>query len=265
MWVGSLGEEDPLEEGMATHSSILAWKIPWTEEPGGLLSLLSQRAGHEWSDWVHAHTHTYAHMHRRFKMQIPRSHANGPQHSLWAGPGNLHAHLPTETGRAHWNLRSTRTPRKKSWLGQVKGKRVSLRRLCQGKGGVRQHVWLAFWVRVPAARTSFHTEPGETRGGGVGGATYLLPNTVRVSRRFFPSLSHKRSPRCRGFGSSALRWLSCIRTSTCLGMLLALKQKWRQWLESAGHCLSAVWRAQDVEGKTASPGTAGIPESLAGK
>ena len=34
-WVGSLGWEDPLEEGMATHSSILAWRIPWTEEPGG--------------------------------------------------------------------------------------------------------------------------------------------------------------------------------------------------------------------------------------
>ena len=35
-WVQSLGQEDPLEEGMTTHSSILAWKIPWTEEPGGL-------------------------------------------------------------------------------------------------------------------------------------------------------------------------------------------------------------------------------------
>ena len=35
-WVGSLGREDPLEEDMATHSSILAWRIPWTEEPGGL-------------------------------------------------------------------------------------------------------------------------------------------------------------------------------------------------------------------------------------
>ena len=35
MWVQSLGQEDPLEEGMATHSSILAWRIPWTEEPGG--------------------------------------------------------------------------------------------------------------------------------------------------------------------------------------------------------------------------------------
>ena len=39
----SLGQEDPLEEGMATHSSILAWSIPWTEEPGGLQSRGSQR------------------------------------------------------------------------------------------------------------------------------------------------------------------------------------------------------------------------------
>ena len=37
MWVQSLGQEDPLEEKMATHSNILAWRIPWTEEPGGLL------------------------------------------------------------------------------------------------------------------------------------------------------------------------------------------------------------------------------------
>ena len=38
-WVPSLGQEDPLEEGMAIHSSILAWEIPWTEEPGGLQSM----------------------------------------------------------------------------------------------------------------------------------------------------------------------------------------------------------------------------------
>ena len=42
-WVRSLGWEDPLEEGMATHSDILAWRIPWTEEPGGLQSMGSQR------------------------------------------------------------------------------------------------------------------------------------------------------------------------------------------------------------------------------
>ena len=44
-----LGQEDPLEEGMATHSSILAWKIPWTEELGGLQSMGSQRVGHNWA------------------------------------------------------------------------------------------------------------------------------------------------------------------------------------------------------------------------
>ena len=41
-----LGQEDPLEEGIATHSSILAWRIPWTKEPGGLTSIGSQRVGH---------------------------------------------------------------------------------------------------------------------------------------------------------------------------------------------------------------------------
>ena len=46
--VGSIpGQEDPLEEGMATHSSILAWKILWTEEPGRLLSIGSQRVRHD--------------------------------------------------------------------------------------------------------------------------------------------------------------------------------------------------------------------------
>ena len=45
-WILSLGWEDPLEEGMATYSSILAWRIPWTEEPGGLQSLGLQRVGH---------------------------------------------------------------------------------------------------------------------------------------------------------------------------------------------------------------------------
>ena len=46
-WVQSLGQEDPLEKGIATHSSILAWEIPWTEEPGGLQSIGSKRVGHD--------------------------------------------------------------------------------------------------------------------------------------------------------------------------------------------------------------------------
>ena len=50
MQVWSLGQEDPLEEGMATHSNILAWRIPLTEETGGLRSVGSQRVRHDWSD-----------------------------------------------------------------------------------------------------------------------------------------------------------------------------------------------------------------------
>ena len=46
-WVQSMDREDRLEEGVATHSSILAWRIPWTEEPGGLQSMGSQRVGHD--------------------------------------------------------------------------------------------------------------------------------------------------------------------------------------------------------------------------
>ena len=46
-WVPSLGGEDPLEKEMATHSNILAWKIPWTEETGRLQSMASQRVGHD--------------------------------------------------------------------------------------------------------------------------------------------------------------------------------------------------------------------------
>ena len=46
--IQSLDLEDPLEKGMATHSSILAWRIPWTKEPCGLQSLESRRVGHDW-------------------------------------------------------------------------------------------------------------------------------------------------------------------------------------------------------------------------
>ena len=48
-----------LEKGMATHSRILAWRIPWTEEPGGLQSIGSHRVGYDWSDSIHTHTHTH--------------------------------------------------------------------------------------------------------------------------------------------------------------------------------------------------------------
>ena len=48
-WLWFLGWEDPLKKGMAIHSSILAWEIPWTEEPGGWQSMGSQKVGHDWA------------------------------------------------------------------------------------------------------------------------------------------------------------------------------------------------------------------------
>ena len=64
IWVQSLGLEDPLEKEMATHSSILAWKISWTEEPGGLQSMVSQRIRR---DWV---TNTYLHLLTTLKVTL---------------------------------------------------------------------------------------------------------------------------------------------------------------------------------------------------
>ena len=65
-WVQSLGWEDPLERRMATPSSILTWRITWTEEPGGLQSMGLQRVEHDWATNTHvcvrAHTHTHTHM-----------------------------------------------------------------------------------------------------------------------------------------------------------------------------------------------------------
>ena len=55
-WVRTLNWEDPLEEGMETHSSILSWIVSWTEEPGGLRSMRSQRDGHSWSDLACTHS-----------------------------------------------------------------------------------------------------------------------------------------------------------------------------------------------------------------
>ena len=60
MHVWSLGREDPLQENMATHSRILAWRIPWTEEPSGLQFMGSQRVGHDWSELAHRHSNQAA-------------------------------------------------------------------------------------------------------------------------------------------------------------------------------------------------------------
>ena len=68
MWLRSLGWEDPLEEGMATHSSILPWRIPWTEEPGGVQSMGLHRVGHNWVSMpaCHANLHPFPSNMKRF-------------------------------------------------------------------------------------------------------------------------------------------------------------------------------------------------------
>ena len=60
-WVWSLGQEDPVEESMATLSSIFTWRTPWTEEPGRLQFTGSQRVGYNWIDLARARTHTHTH------------------------------------------------------------------------------------------------------------------------------------------------------------------------------------------------------------
>ena len=56
MQVWSLGVKDPMEKSMATHSSILAWRIPWTKAPGGLQFIVLERVRHDWSNWACMHT-----------------------------------------------------------------------------------------------------------------------------------------------------------------------------------------------------------------
>ena len=65
IWVQSLGREDSLEKGLATHSSIFAWRIPWTEEPGGLQSMGLQRGGHDQAT-EHTHTHNTTNREKKF-------------------------------------------------------------------------------------------------------------------------------------------------------------------------------------------------------
>ena len=72
-WFQFLGREVPLEKEMETHSSILAWKIPWTEEPGRLQSMLSQRVGHDWVtelNWTKLGNHWFNFYHYRLYLSF---------------------------------------------------------------------------------------------------------------------------------------------------------------------------------------------------
>ena len=86
MWVPSLGQEDALEMGMATHSSILAWRVAWTEEPGRIQSMGLPRVGHNLAD---EHTHTTSSLSVILLMDI------------WVASAILAIVNSAEIGRAH--------------------------------------------------------------------------------------------------------------------------------------------------------------------
>ena len=91
-WVPSLDQEDPLEKGMATQTNILAWRIPWTEEPGRLQSIGLQRIGHDWVTHARTHTRTHTHTHTHthtwgcwclFHLSWFQLVTHPPQHFSW--------------------------------------------------------------------------------------------------------------------------------------------------------------------------------------
>ena len=90
--VQSLGQDDPLEKGMATHSRILAWRTPWTEESGRLQSTRSQKAGHDWSDWACTHACNQRHP----RCLIANSNTNNS--SIFTNLlGDLHNYTPANS------------------------------------------------------------------------------------------------------------------------------------------------------------------------
>ena len=105
----SLGWEDPLEEGRATHSNILAWRIPWTEEPGRLQSIGSQTVGHDWSDLAQHSTG-----------QTCLGIYNGSQNML---PRILHTHYKYTLRHSHLQETFGRIP--KLWLSKQLFKWIS--------------------------------------------------------------------------------------------------------------------------------------------
>ena len=103
-WVWSLGQEDPLEKKMATHSSILVRRIPWTEEPGGLWSVGSQRVRHEWSDftWIHVAVNSYNHKEQALPSSNLHSKGRNREQSNRDGCNSLGLLCRAECVRGAW-------------------------------------------------------------------------------------------------------------------------------------------------------------------
>ena len=108
--VQSLGREDPLEKGMATHSSIVAWRIPRTEEPGGLQFTALQRVHHDRSDLAHTHRGTGSLVLLEWQEGPCAKNSSSPR-GQFGGRG--------ENGRAWWER--ARVTRGLGWYGELEG------------------------------------------------------------------------------------------------------------------------------------------------
>ena len=103
-WIQSLGQEDPLEEEMSTHSDILAWGIPWTEEPGGLQVMGLQESYITYQLNTHTHTHTHTH---GLSLSVPEAHTH------------THTHTHTCMLSLFFSVPEARSPEARCWQGQA--------------------------------------------------------------------------------------------------------------------------------------------------
>ena len=145
IWVRSLGWEDPLGKGMGTHSSILAWRIPWTDEFGRLQSMGSQRVGHDWA------TNTFTSPGLSFRMQdlVP-----------WLG------NKPGPPGLGAWSLSHWTTREVSTFVNYFNSHLVLCRSVCPALGDPVDYGLSSFpvhgifqarileWVAMSSSRSS---------------------------------------------------------------------------------------------------------------
>jgi len=118
-----------LEKGMAIHPSILAWRIPWMEKPGGLQSVGSQRVGHDWATNTHTHTHMHTHTKHTYKVHrynllmcryvwwsYGKEHAcqcrrhKGCSFDPWVGKDPLEEGMASHSSILAWRIPQTEEP-----------------------------------------------------------------------------------------------------------------------------------------------------------
>ena len=139
-WVQSLGWKDLLEKEMSTHSSILAWKIPWMEEPGRLQSMGSQRVGHDWATsfslpFLSANTDSYTELNQQ-KLPWPRKRDFrwGSLTTLKCGKLLLPQSNPQCNGCSQW------------WCNELTDVHVSNRFYSESNRSIHRHLLTAWSI-----------------------------------------------------------------------------------------------------------------------